>query len=77
MQSKKYLRRKAAAAYLQEKYGFGSEKTLAKEASIGGGAEMTYFGRFPTYAPEALDAYALSKMSAPVHSTSERKTKRA
>ena len=32
-----FLRRKDAGAYLKAKYGFGSEKTLAKLACIGGG----------------------------------------
>jgi hypothetical protein len=67
-----YLRRKQAGAYLKDKYGFGSEKTLAKLASIGGGPEIFYAGRLPLYVPEKLDAWAQGKIAAPVRSTSER-----
>jgi hypothetical protein len=35
----KFLRRKQAREYLQAKYGFGAEKTLAKLAVTGGGPE--------------------------------------
>jgi hypothetical protein len=67
----KHLRRAAAAEYLKDKYGFGSARTLAKEACVGDGPEMVYFGRMPTYTTQSLDAYARSKMSGPVRSTSE------
>ena len=69
----KFLRRNQAAEYLKERYGQGSPRTLAKLASIGGGPEMVYAGRIPLYTPDALDAYALSKLSGPVRSTSERR----
>ena len=35
-----FLRRRAAGEYLKQKYGFGSEKTLAKLACLGGGPEF-------------------------------------
>jgi len=40
MVSVQYLRRKQAGVYLKEKYGFGSERTLAKLACVGGGPEF-------------------------------------
>ena len=65
-------RRKDAPAYLKDAWGVvRSARTLAKEACIGGGPEMVYDGRFPTYTEAALDAYARSKLSRPVRSTSE------
>ena len=70
---RKFLRRKAAAAYLKENYGFGATATLAKLASVGGGPEMTYAGPIPLYTPNGLDTWAESRLSAPVRSTSERR----
>ncbi len=67
-----FLRRKDAAAYLKSKYGFCSTGTLAKYATIGGGPEYQYLGDMPVYTRQALDAWALSKLSAPVRSTSQR-----
>jgi len=69
----KFLRRNAAGAYLKEKYGFCSSGCLAKYAVVGGGPKFVYFGNIPAYTPEWLDEWALSKLSAPVRSTSERK----
>ncbi len=66
------MRRKAAAAHLQKRYGFGSARTLAKLACVGGGPEITYFDDIPTYTEEALDAWALSKMRPPVRRACER-----
>ncbi|HMK89015.1 MAG TPA: hypothetical protein VK446_05200 [Methylocystis sp.] len=70
---KKFLRRSAAGAYLKEKFGFCSAGVLAKYAVVGGGPEFQYLGGWPVYTTEALDSWALSKLSAPVRSTSERK----
>ena len=70
---RQFLRRKQAAKYLKETYGFGAERTLAKLATIGGGPEMVYAGRIPLYWLEGLDAYALAKLTGPVRSTSERR----
>ncbi len=73
-----YLRRKPAGVYLKERYGFGSEKTLAKLAVTGGGPEIFYAGaRLPLYTPETLDAWAQSRISPPVRSTSQRKAEAA
>lgn len=70
----RFLRRDEAARYLKTRFGHGSVRTLAKLACLGGGPEMVYVGRVPFYTTQALDAWALSKMSAPVRSTSERRT---
>lgn len=67
-----YLRRKPAAEYLKQKFGFGSVRTLAKLGCIGGGPEFRKMGRLVLYEPEALDRWALSKISAPRKSTSDR-----
>lgn len=67
-----YLRRRAAAEYLREKWGIPrSEKTLAKLACIGGGPVYRLWGRIPLYTTADLDAYAQAKLSGPVCSTSE------
>lgn len=66
-----FLRRKAAGEYLKSKYGFGSEKTLAKLACIGGGPEFRKAGTAALYEPAKLDEWAAAKISAPVRSTSE------
>jgi hypothetical protein len=72
--SSRFLRRKQAGSYLREKYGVGSAATLAKLACLGGGPEMVYLGcRIPIYTEEALDAWARSRLSAPVRSTSSHK----
>ena len=66
-------RRSEASKYLKEMWGLDyAPRTLAKLACIGGGPEMEYAGRFPTYTDPALDAFARSKLSRPVRSTSER-----
>lgn len=77
MQPSQYLRRAQAAEFLKSKYGHGSTRTLAKLATIGGGPEMVYCGRIPLYSEEALDDWAMSKLSGPVRSTSERRRGRA
>lgn len=71
MQSPQYLRRKAAGEYLKAKYGFGSEKTLAKLATIGGGPLFHKAAKAAIYKPEDLDAWAQSKIGAPQKSTSD------
>jgi hypothetical protein len=70
--STRFYRRKAAAEYLTNKYGFGASATLAKLAVIGGGPEFHKAGRIVLYAEAGLDTWALSKIGAPRHSTSER-----
>ncbi|OHD05060.1 DNA-binding protein [Sphingopyxis sp. RIFCSPHIGHO2_12_FULL_65_19] len=66
-----YLRRNQAADYLQERYGFGTTETLAKLACIGGGPRFRKLGRFPVYTADDLQAWADSRLSDPVASTSE------
>lgn len=66
-----YLRRKQAGEYLKSKFGFGSEKTLAKLAVVGGGPLFHKAANAAIYRPEDLDAWALSKIGAPQKSTSD------
>jgi hypothetical protein len=73
MNSAQYLRRKNAGDYLKTKYGFGSEKTLAKLACVGGGPTFHKAGPAALYEPAALDEWALSKIGAPQRSTSDTK----
>jgi hypothetical protein len=66
-----YLRRVAAAQYVQERYGLRcSKQTLAKLATMGGGPIFHSAGRTPLYSPVDLDEWALSKISGPRASTS-------
>lgn len=68
-----YLRRRAAAQYLISTYGVpAAPATLAKLASIGGGPAITYFNKVPLYAVKDLDAWANTKLQAPIRSTSEK-----
>lgn len=72
MSSKRiYLRRKQAADYLQHNYGAFTVGTLAKLACIGGGPQFLKCGKYPLYTPEDLDAWAESRMSATIFSTSQ------
>ena len=71
MEIKTYLRRDKAAAYLQERYGAYTTDTLAKLACVGGGPRFQKLGPFPVYVPEDLDAWAMSRMTRAVGSTSE------
>lgn len=66
-----YLRRDKAAAYLKERYGFGTTETLAKLACVGGGPRYRKLGRFPVYIASDLDEWAESRLSDPVCSTAE------
>ncbi|WP_427024733.1 hypothetical protein ACP4J4_01845 [Aureimonas ureilytica] len=68
------LRRAEVPAYLLEKHGIPiAFKTLNKLATTGGGPLITYAGRTPLYDIENLDAWAASKLSKPVRSTSEKR----
>lgn len=71
MNSPPYLRRKKAGEYLKQKYGFGSEKTLAKLACVGGGPEFRKAANAALYEPAKLDEWALAKIGAPQKSTSD------
>jgi hypothetical protein len=66
-----FLRRKRAAEYLKENYGFGSASTLAKLAVFGNGPVFCKRGRIPLYRVADLDDWARSQLSGPVRSTSE------
>ena len=66
-----FLRRRQAGEYLKEKFGFGSEKTLAKLASVGGGPVFRKAGVAALYEAEALDAWALGKIGPKQASTSD------
>ena len=67
----KFIRRREAASYLRERYGFGAERTLAKGAVTGDTPEFHKAGRLVLYTREALDTWALSKIGAPQRSTSD------
>ena len=68
----KYLRRKDSAAHVREQYGIPcSNAWLAKLATVGGGPVFRKAGRFPIYAVDDLDTWALSRIGKPVRSTSE------
>lgn len=71
MEQRTYLRRSEAAAYLQERYGAYTTETLAKLACVGGGPRFRKLGPYPVYTPEDLDAWAASRMTRTVGSTSE------
>jgi hypothetical protein len=66
------FRRSNAARYIREKYGMPcSVAWLAKLACLGGGPVYRLAGRFPVYAVEDLDVWALARLSAPRRSTSD------
>lgn len=65
------LRRKAASEYLRETHGLErAPATLASLAVSGKGPPFRRDGRVPLYDPRDLDAWAESKVSARMHSTS-------
>ncbi|GJD90758.1 hypothetical protein BHAOGJBA_4300 [Methylobacterium hispanicum] len=65
-------RRVAAAQYIVDRHGIPcSPKTLAKLACVGGGPAFYKAGRIPLYADADLDAWAASRLSRRVTSTSE------
>ncbi len=66
-----FVRRREAGAYLVSKYGFGSNRTLAKAAVTGDGPEFRKAGRIVLYTVDALDRWALSKIGNVRHSTSD------
>lgn len=69
--AKIFLRRKEAAAYLQDTYRFCSRKTLDKIASVGGGPAFRKVGRIVVYEKSELDRWAIEKMGEPRLSTSD------
>lgn len=71
MHPAQYLRRRQAGEYLKSKYGFGSEKTLAKLACLGGGPEFRKGMKAALYEPAKLDEWAVSKIGPSLRSTSD------
>ena len=66
------MRRAEAARYLRETHGIPcAPATLAKHACIGDGPVFRKAGKFPIYAREDLDAWAESRLSKRISSTSE------
>lgn len=72
MENPQFLRRAAAAVYLKERYGFGSEKTLAKGVVTGDSPEFHKAGRIVLYTREALDRWAQAKIGGPQKSSSHK-----
>lgn len=68
--SEKFLDRIAAAAFLTEQGFRTAPRTLAKLACIGGGPVFHRFGRAAVYQPTDLLAWAESRLSQPMTSTS-------
>ena len=67
-----HFRRADAAQYLREAHGIPcAPATLAKYACNGSGPAFRKAGKFPIYAQDDLDAWAKSRLSKPVRSTSE------
>jgi len=71
MNDQEYMRRRAAAEYLQKRYGAYTNETLAKLACVGGGPRYRKMGAFPLYTRSDLDAWAESRMSMPVAHSSQ------
>jgi hypothetical protein len=68
-----HMRRADAARYIRETYGIPCvATTLAKYAcSIGTGPVFRKAGKFPIYARDDLDSWALNRLGEPMRSTSE------
>jgi hypothetical protein len=71
MNSKRFLRRREAAQYLQERGIPCAARTLAKLAVVGGGPVFRRIGRIPLYEVEELDRWIEAQLSPPVASTTE------
>ena len=68
----RYYRRVFAAEYVREEWGLPcSPAWLAKLAVVGGGPTFQKAGRTPLYSKEELDAWAESRLSPPMRSTSD------
>ncbi len=68
----RFRRRVDAATYVREKYGLPcSPAWLAKLAVVGGGPIFQKAGRTPLYTDDSLDAWAESRLSPPMRSTSD------
>lgn len=66
-----YLSRKEASRFLASFGLFIAPSTLAKYATVGGGPKFRRFGRQVKYLPADLVAWAETRLSGPVQSTSE------
>jgi hypothetical protein len=72
MKPHRFLRRKAASAYLHKTYGLDrAPSTLAKLAVIGGGPPFRRINRVPLYDPADLDDWVASKLGPRILSTSD------
>jgi hypothetical protein len=69
MSEQGYLRRKDAAQYLRDKFGWGSWQTLAKLAVTGDGPFFRKFGRAVLYDPKDIDDWAMGRLGAQTRST--------
>lgn len=67
---RKFLTRPSAADHLTACGIPTSKNTLQKWATTGGGPRYQIFGNRALYTVEDLDAWIVSKLSAPRHSTS-------
>jgi hypothetical protein len=67
----RYLDRAEAAAYLGNLGLKTSPKTLQKYASVGGGPSYRRFGYRAVYTASDLNAWATSRLSAPMSSAGE------
>ena len=71
MEEAHYLSRKEAAAYLSGRGFRTSPLTLAKLVTVGGGPIYYRFGHRAVYKSQDLDAWAKTKLSAPMTSSSQ------
>jgi hypothetical protein len=73
-QTSQFLRRKDAGVYLKTRYGFSSERALAKLATVGGGPPFHHAGtngRIVVYEISELDSWALAQIGDAKRSTAE------
>jgi hypothetical protein len=73
MNTQIYLRPKEAAEFLKSEFGHGSERSLAKMRSIGGGPPFHKIGvRLVVYTQSEIATWARAKISRAMASTSDR-----
>lgn len=77
MSTQQFLRGDPAGAFLRERFGFGSPRSLAKLRVTGGGPAYRKIGRLVVYEPDDLIAWAQNKLGPRQHSTSETPPRRA
>ncbi len=77
METPKYMRRREAGAYLRQKFGFGSARSLAIAASYGTGPLFHKAGKAALYEPAELDRWAVSKIGEPRRCTRKAEKARA